>query len=335
MGVAWLAYAESPAQPVVIKMMSPSLRDDRDMAARFRREARQLRGLQHPNIVRFIEFVEQSDQSFLVMEYAHGELLSHILQRHGPLPLPVFAPIAVQVLRGIAHAHEHGVVLRDVKPGNIMVCPRAPRPQIVKLLDFGLAKAVSTDSVITHHNEVLGTMGYLAPEILRGEQPDLRSDVYSLGALFYVMVTGQLPVEDFPGRRGARQASDSLPPVARLLLYSDLPREVSMLIDRCLAKDRERRPVHAGHVLQTLTRLIDPGNLQRDIEHHAGRVFGPNGFLSADSTRRRLARATQPPTGDPHDPADPADPTVSTRRTGGQGLDPLAEETTRRILLRR
>lgn len=329
MGVALLAFHGTPPQPVVIKMMSPALLGDAKMVARFRREARQLRAIRHPNVVRFIEFVEQTDQSFLVMEYAQGEQLSSILKRHGPLPLPMFAPIAVQILRGVAHAHDHGVVLRDVKAANVMLCPSAPRAQIVKLLDFGLAKAVAADSIITR-NEVLGTMGYLAPEVSRGEHPDLRSDVYSLGVLFYVMVTGRLPSDPLTPRRGQRSRHESIPPIAALLLHSNLPREVSLIIDRCLAPERARRPTHAGQVLESLTRVVDPAQLRRDMEHPAWRS-GPQVSASprVDLGHRSARAPTEPSLDDCVDHEAPTNPGIP---------DPVTDDTTElftRILRRR
>lgn len=259
MGVAYLAHRKGAASPVVIKMISPTLRGDGDVVARFRREGRRLRGLSHPNIVRFVDFVEAGEQSFLVMEYARGELLSTILRRRGSLPLEMFAPIAVQALRGIAHAHAQGIVIRDIKASNVMLCPTAPSPEIVKILDFGLAKAIDSDTMITR-SQVLGTVGYLAPEVLNGAAPDLRSDVFSLGVLFHFMLTGKSPI---PGRTAELilRTVSGRPSVRALERDPSIPLAVVHLIERCLSPAREERPADARRVLAELVRVVRPERL--------------------------------------------------------------------------
>lgn len=262
MGVAYLARHPGSSAPVVIKMIAPPLREDIDVVARFRREGRRLRGLSHPNIVRFIDFVEAGEQSFLVMEYARGEPLSVILRRRGSLPLQMFAPIAVQALRGVAHAHAQGIVLRDIKASNVMLCPTAPNPEIVKILDFGLAKAIDSDTMITR-SQVLGTVGYLAPEVLNGATPDLRSDVFSLGVLFHYMLTGKSPI---PGRTAEvlLRTVTHRPSVRALERNPAIPLGLVHLIERCLSPNRDERPTDARRVLAELVRIVRPERLGAD-----------------------------------------------------------------------
>src|SRR5690606_23518034 len=197
-GIVYLAYRtdveNSDAQPreVVIKLLAKRWLTDADAVARFEREANRLRTLEHPNVVTMLDYGVDNGRPYLVMEYIEGESLADYLSERRMLSLREFVPIAAQVLKGMGHAHSRKMMIRDVKPSNIMLCQRKGRANFVKILDFGLAKFLEDEAPLTE-GYVLGTAGYLAPEALRGEPLDLRVDVYSVGVLFYHLLCGELP----------------------------------------------------------------------------------------------------------------------------------------------
>lgn len=264
MGVVYLAKETASSRNVVIKMISPTLRDDPQSLTRFEREAKRLQEFQHPNIVRFYGFGEAREHgaNYLVMEYVDGEVLSEVLRRRRKIPFVEFVPIASQILKGVGYVHSRNVLIRDIKPSNVMLCEQRGRANFVKLLDFGLAKVREGETQITS-GFVLGTAGYIAPEVLRGEEVDLRSDVYSLGIMFYLLLAGRLP---FTGREQAVLFSQTLrvqpPPLASLLDDSTVPAGFIALVDRCLDKDPERRPADANAVIEEMIDVV-PSTLFR------------------------------------------------------------------------
>lgn len=173
-GLVYHARQLDLGRDVVVKVLSPHWATDNEALARFEREAKRLAGLHHPNIVDSYDFGREGDRAYLVMEYLAGELLSEHVSRKKRLTLEEFVPIAAQLLKGIGHAHSREVMVRDVKPANVMLCERKGRANFVKLLDFGLAKLLRGEQAITEEH-VMGTVGYLAPEAIRGEAIDCGS----------------------------------------------------------------------------------------------------------------------------------------------------------------
>jgi tetratricopeptide (TPR) repeat protein len=202
MGEVYRAYDELLERDVAIKILSAEVLADEEVRMRFRREALVLAKLNHPYIETIHEFGHQDDTDFLVMELILGKPLSTIL-KDGPLPEREVLRLGSQFLTGLSAAHEQGVIHRDLKPANIFVTPDGR----VKILDFGLAKVVLannpadiTRSITTNSGVISGTVPYMAPEQLRGEPSDARSDIYSAGAVLYEMATGRRP---FPQTQGA------------------------------------------------------------------------------------------------------------------------------------
>lgn len=256
MGVVYLARDEASSREVVVKMIAPVLRDDEEAVARFEREARRLKGLDHPNIVRFLDYGCEDDLSYLVMEYVDGELLRDVLERHKKLSFREFVPIASQVLKGVGYAHSRDVLLRDIKPSNIMLCQRHGRRNFVKLLDFGLAKIREGELPITT-THVLGTIGYMAPEVLRGASFDLRGDVYALGVLFYRMLSGRLPFQAETQEAIFSQTLNEAPPrLEDLLGDKGVPPGFYDLVHRCLEKDPDVRPADANAIVEELIDVV-------------------------------------------------------------------------------
>lgn len=189
MGVVYRAHDERLDRDVALKVLSPDLAGDLEFLARFRREARILSKLNHPNIATVHGFATQDGTSFLVMEFVQGtSLLDKI--RNGPLSEKELIRLALQLLDGLCAAHVESIIHRDLKPGNL----RETLDGRLKILDFGLARTLdsdleSTTSVATTSG-LVGTLPYMAPEQLRGENADARTDIYSVGVVPYELATG-------------------------------------------------------------------------------------------------------------------------------------------------
>jgi len=179
---------------VAIKLLSHT-NDNTSSVVRFHQEARAVSKLNNPYVVQVLDFGSTDDSDFfLVMEYIEGEDLEALISRTGSIPIKRTIEIAAKICIGLEHAHTHGIVHRDLKPGNIMIDP----DNEVRILDFGVAKIVShdTDHRITKTGQAMGTILYMSPEQLRGEETDFRSDIYSMGLMIYKMIVGSLPNED-------------------------------------------------------------------------------------------------------------------------------------------
>ncbi|MCH9651442.1 MAG: TonB family protein [Deltaproteobacteria bacterium] len=209
---------------------------DPQLRKRFFREARIAAGLQHPKIVTVHDFGEQEGLPFLVQEFLPGEDLDHLIARREPLPLPTQRDFLQQIARGLAYAHQAGVLHRDIKPGNVRVLPNGQ----IKILDFGIACLIHEDQRLTQEHMTVGTVGYIAPEQLTGDSLEERSDIFSFGVLAYELLCRQRP---FRGRAFADIAHQILH-VEELPLQElrpEIPQDLAECIHRCLAKDPEER----------------------------------------------------------------------------------------------
>lgn len=256
-GLVYLADQLDIEREVVVKLLAPNWADDDEALARFEREARRLSALKHPNIVTMLDFGKEGRRAYLVMEYLQGEALSDYVERQGRLTLEEFVPIAAQILKGIGHTHSREMMVRDIKPANIMLCVRKGRANFVKILDFGLAKLTKGEQAITEEH-VMGTVGFLSPEQIRGDEIDLRVDVYALGVLFYYMLSGHLP---FEGDNNATVFYKTInePPrrLSKVLPEGhDIPDGLIDLIHSCLEKDRDDRPSNADEIVEGLIDVV-------------------------------------------------------------------------------
>jgi eukaryotic-like serine/threonine-protein kinase len=192
MSTVLLAIDERLERHVAVKLLAEHLADDPTFVSRFRREALAAARLVHPNIVQVFDsgFDQSAHQHFIVMEYVPGQSCAEILRDRGHLDIDQAVDIVAQACRGLDYAHRHGVVHRDVKPGNLLVSESA----VVKLADFGIARATGQTS-ITQVGSVLGTAAYLSPEQARGEEAGPPADLYSLGVVSYQLLSGRLPYE--------------------------------------------------------------------------------------------------------------------------------------------
>ena len=199
MGQVYLAEHVKMGRRSAIKVMNPSMVHDPDAVARFNREASNASRITHPNVCAIYDFGETPDGLiYLAMEFIEGEPLTDLLERDGALPVPRAVSIFLQTADALHAAHDLGIVHRDLKPDNIMLTKRKTGGEIVKVVDFGIAKAVGGDEAgqkVTKTGLVVGTPEFMSPEQLSGDAVDGRSDLYSLALVFYRMLSGKLPFE--------------------------------------------------------------------------------------------------------------------------------------------
>ena len=199
MGQVYLAEHVKMGRRSAIKVMNPSMVHDPDAVARFNREASNASRITHPNVCAIYDFGETPDGLiYLAMEFIEGEPLTDLLEREGALPVARATGIFLQTADALQAAHDLGIVHRDLKPDNIMLTPRKGGGETVKVVDFGIAKAVGGDEAgqkVTKTGLVVGTPEFMSPEQLSGDPLDGRSDLYSLALVFYRMLSGRLPFE--------------------------------------------------------------------------------------------------------------------------------------------
>jgi tetratricopeptide (TPR) repeat protein len=268
---------------VALKVLPPEVAGSQERLIRFQREAESLAALEHPCIVA-IHSVEQSDGlRFLTMEYVDGDPLSAVIPKQG-LPIDRFFRLAVPLTDAVSVAHEKGVIHRDLKPSNIMVT----RGGRVKVLDFGLSKLLPTErqhgpeteaptEPLTGDGTRLGTLPYMSPEQVRGEEVDQRTDLFALGVVLYQMATGRYP---FDRKSSAELASSILRDTPRSAdaRRSDLPHHLARIIRHCLEKDPEKRIQSAK----------DLRNELEDLENEISSVGDASGFVADPGPDARI-----------------------------------------------
>jgi len=239
MADVYKAFQPSLDRYVAIKVLHPSMVDDKEFIGRFQREAKSVAALRHPNIIQVFDYDSQGDTYYMVMEYIDGPTLRAALEdlhdRREHVPLDVALRIVSDVGAALSYAHEAGVVHRDVKPANILL----ERSGRVILTDFGVAK-ILTGTKVTVTGTVLGTPAYMSPEQGMGEHGDSRSDIYSLGVVLYELSTGRLPFDaDTPLAVLLKHVHDPLPLPRQV--NPSLPEEVERIILKALAKEPSDR----------------------------------------------------------------------------------------------
>ncbi|MDC0175300.1 protein kinase [Planctomycetaceae bacterium] len=270
MGTVYRAFDERLQRDVAIKVLNEKAVADESTLSRFRREAKAVAGLSHANIVALYDFIEEDGVSFAVMELLEGNTLDVHLGNE-EIGDERFREIATSVVRGLAAAHRSGVVHRDIKPSNIFLTD----DDQVKLLDFGLATArsasigddgqtVIADELETGIGTVMGTVGYMSPEQVRGDVSDQRSDIFSLGAVFFEMVTGQRAFDrDTAVETMTAILNEPVPDASQV----QLPRSHPMfeIIEKCLAKDREDRFDDAESLLGAIEEMTPTGGAGESV----------------------------------------------------------------------
>lgn len=220
---------------VAIKAITISHGEKEETIKRFEREVHNLTQLSHENIVKVFDVTENESSFFIVMEYIEGPTLSEFIQAHSPLEIDTVMNFTNQILDGIKHAHDTGIVHRDIKPQNILI----EKDKTLKILDFGIAKALS-ETTITQTNHVLGTVQYLSPEQARGEATDSGTDIYSIGVVLYEMLVGKPP---FNGENAIsiaiKHIREAIPNVSDH--RTEIPQALSNVVLKATEKDKADR----------------------------------------------------------------------------------------------
>jgi hypothetical protein len=260
MGQVYRAAHTRIACVFAVKVVWGDFAYDPQMQIRFLREAEVASCLQSRHIVRVVDFAEEAGSlPYFVMEYLDGPTLYDVVARSGPLAPPRAAEIAMRIARGLSHAHERGVVHRDLKPENIVLVTEEDEPDIVKILDFGVAR-MRDEERLTGFGVTVGTPMYMAPEQLAAGELDGRADLYALGIVLFEMLTGAPPFTARGLQELARQHMQQPPPSLRSRLA---PTDTVLLDDvvrRLLAKDANDRPASAKDVIDAIQRALAPGS---------------------------------------------------------------------------
>jgi hypothetical protein len=280
MGTVYKATQLEIERQVAGKLLHPELANQSDAVLRFHREAKVVSTLSHPNIVHIYLFGHLPDGNlYIVQEFINGRPLAQDMST-GPLGLRRTVHIGDQILSAISDAHGHGVIHRDLKPENIMLCTVGDDPDFVKILDFGVAKRITTQTFATRDGLIFGSPRYISPEAAQGDKVDQRSDLYSLGVMLYQMLCGEPPFESRkPVQLLMEHIKTKPPPLKSRPGASDVPDQVEGIVMKLLAKKPEHRyptALAAREALIDATRNITPGaHVARDVQQPGPSVPAP------------------------------------------------------------
>jgi serine/threonine-protein kinase len=277
MGVVWLAEHALIQKRVAVKVLHEHLARDKRLVSRFLSEARTLSLVQHENVVAIYDLDMREGRPYLVMEYLEGQSLVSLVR--GPLELSLAVDLLCQVCDALGAAHAHGVIHRDLKPGNVFLVPAGEGRQRVKLLDFGLAKSLiyPADRTPTQNGVLLGTPEYMAPEQCAGEPVDARTDIYALGIMAHQLLTGQLPFTGHPAELLLAHLQRT-PPLAHEV-KPGVPAELSRVLVRAMAKRPEHRFASAAEMREALVAAVTPKQPAPQLFNARVRLSGVSGSL--------------------------------------------------------
>ena len=253
MSSVYRAHDRLLERDVALKVLHQQFTADTDYVERFRREARSVAQLSHPNIVTVIDRGEQDDRQYIVFEYIAGENLKALVEREGPLPEGEAVRLTLQIARALGFAHEHGLVHRDVKPQNVLLNGDGQ----AKVTDFGIARSLDVQGGLTQTGTVMGTSDYIAPEQARGSRVDAQSDIYSLGVVLYELLTGEVP---FPADNFVAVAMRHInePPPSAREHRPDVSPRLDAAIRRAMAKDPRDRFGSMDELCAELSACLGP-----------------------------------------------------------------------------
>jgi serine/threonine protein kinase len=285
MAEVYRARQRSLDRPVAIKRIRPDLRDNKDIRERFKREARAAANLLHQYLAHVYDYVESSNEAYIIMEYIDGFDAADVIQKSAPLPVDVALGIASKVLSGLAFVHSHGMVHRDLKPENIRITTRGD----VKIMDFGIAYDPS-ESNLTQPGVLIGSPHYLAPEQIQGMKIDSRVDLFAFGITFYEMLTGRRPFTE----------TDTETVFARIVsgkytriedIRSDVSPFIIRTIDDCLQVTPSKRAGSAKKLSEALQSFILQ-NYPASLESRVQQLLMKQGFLAGDYQKVEISEKT-------------------------------------------
>ncbi|MFH1216457.1 MAG: protein kinase [Pseudomonadota bacterium] len=252
MGVVYKAHELSLNRKVALKILSDRLSNDEEFIERFKREAKVVAALTHPNIVSIMSFGEEGGLYYFAMEYVQGTDLGQILKERRQLPLNEAMGITSQIADALSEAADKGVVHRDLKPSNIMIDSVGR----VKVTDYGIAYFQDVESHLTRTGLYMGTPEYSSPEQASGKKLDIRSDIYSLGAMLYKMLSGEVPVTgESPLAVVAKIMTEPVRPLSKV--NPSLPKLIYQLVEKMMARDKDKRFQTPGDVISAINYCID------------------------------------------------------------------------------
>ena len=322
MGSVYKAAQPAMNRMVAVKILHPKLANRKDLVSRFRREARAMSHLEHPNTVRVLLYGELEDGSlYIVMEYLEGKNLNQTVRREGPLPLERAVPILIQCCGALAEAHIAGIVHRDLKPENIFLTTNGGLIDYPKVLDFGLAKVTERELrpgsiMLTQEGMVFGTPEFMSPEQAQGKVLDARSDIYSLAVILYEALTGKLPFEAKTPMEYIQLHVTKPPiPIDERVPGKTFPPGLWPVLAKALAKkpdDRyanaadfaqDLRPFAGGKTFTVIMPRNDPGPasqpagagpIAKTVRMSPDALADVNAAAAANLARRAAAHADQP-----------------------------------------
>ncbi|MFQ5825159.1 MAG: protein kinase, partial [bacterium] len=249
MGVVYKARDTKLDRFVALKFLPPQYTIDSEIQARFKREAKAIAALNHPNIITIYEIAEREGQSYIAMEYVDGESLKDVIAKK-ELSIDKVIEIASQICEGLQAAHQAGIVHRDIKPANILL----EKTGRVKIVDFGLAKLKDVTR-LTKESSTMGTLSYMSPEQIQSAEVDQRSDIFSVGVVLYEMITGQLPFKgDYEAAVSYSILHEEPEPLARY--KAGISDALQRMVDKALSKDTNTRYQSAADLLADLKGLL-------------------------------------------------------------------------------
>lgn len=240
---------------VAFKILKNSLKDDDEIVEKFSAEAKASASLSHQNIVTIYDVGQYEGLSFIVMEYIDGTTLKEYINENKPIKWQTACEIAIQIADALSVAHEHGIIHRDIKPHNILI----NKENVAKVADFGIARAVSSDTVVAG-GSALGSVYYISPEQARGGYVDQASDIYSLGVVLYEMLTGALPIE---GDNAVSIALKKLEeePVNPKVINLDIPQELDAVVMKAISREQHLRYKTANELIADLKSLLNEDSM--------------------------------------------------------------------------
>ncbi|MBZ0235331.1 MAG: serine/threonine protein kinase, partial [Deltaproteobacteria bacterium] len=273
MGVVYQAQHLLLKRPAALKILAPDLVDAASRA-RFEREVRLAAKLQHPSVVQVYDFgVTAEGLFFYAMELLDGITVRDLVATHGPLPPARAADFVRQIAQALREAHGKRIIHRDLAPANLMITVRGEQYDVVKVLDFGLVKRIRSMPGDEDHRGpsteagiIIGSPGFIAPEVLRGREADERVDIYALGAVFYTLLAGRMPFSG-PTPQATINAQLRASPVALHKLVPELPSALVELVNDCLQPEPKQRLRSMSEVLQRLDALGLPPWTQEQARH--------------------------------------------------------------------